>query len=183
MEFYEANVGKILEALKFSAEKHGSQTRKGETRPPYIHHPIEVAELLWRVGEVRDVSVLVAGLLHDTLEDTNTTPEEIRDRFGEEVLSRVQEVTDDKSLRKQDRKRLQIKHAPSLSPGAKQIKLADKCCNVREIKDDPPVDWSLERKQEYLNWAEQVVIGLRGTHPGLETLFDVLLRDAWDKLE
>jgi len=171
MNFSE-NTGKLLEAIRFSAEKHRNQRRKDSERSPYINHPIEVVQLLWEVGGVRDVDVLLAAILHDTIEDTDTRPEEISDRFGEDVLSFVLEVTDDKSLPKGERKRLQIVNAPHKSYGAKLIKLADKSCNVRNLITMPPKDWSLERRQEYLLWGEKVVAGLRGTNAALEDYYD-----------
>lgn len=171
MDFSE-NTGKLLEAIRFSAEKHRNQRRKDSERSPYINHPIEVAQLLWEVGGVRDVDVLLAAVLHDTIEDTDTRPEEISDRFGKAVLSFVLEVSDDKSLPKGERKRLQIVNAPHKSYGAKLIKLADKSCNVRNLITMPPKDWSLERKQEYLLWGEKVIAGLRGTNAALEDYYD-----------
>ncbi len=171
MDFAE-NTGLFLQALRFSAEKHSNQRRKDGAKSPYINHPIEVVQLLWEVGGVRDTSVLLAAILHDTVEDTNTRPEEIRDRFGQEVLSLVLEVTDDKRLPKPERKRLQIVTAPHKSHGAKLIKLADKACNVRNLVATPPKDWSLARRREYLLWTEQVVAGLRGTNAALEAYYD-----------
>ncbi|NJO16025.1 MAG: bifunctional (p)ppGpp synthetase/guanosine-3',5'-bis(diphosphate) 3'-pyrophosphohydrolase [Thioploca sp.] len=156
----------LLTALKFSAEKHRHQRRKDQETSPYINHPIQVAELLWQQGEIRDIVTIVGALLHDTLEDTNATPEEINELFGTEVLTLVQEVTDDKSLPKPQRKRLQIELASHKSIRAKQVKLADKICNVYDITYSPPQAWSLERRQEYLEWSEQVVAGLRGLIPG-----------------
>jgi len=171
MEFSE-NTGLFLKALRFSADKHRNERRKDKERTPYINHPIEVVQLLWEVGGVHDVNVLLAAILHDTIEDTDTRPEEISDRFGEEVLSLVLEVTDDKNLPKQKRKRLQIEHAPYISFGAKLIKLSDKSCNIRNLITMPPKNWSLKRLQEYLIWAENVVAGLRGTNAPLEEYFD-----------
>ena len=171
MDFSETT-GQLLEAIRFSAEKHRNQRRKDRDQSPYINHPIEVTQLLWEVGSVRDIDVLLAAVLHDTVEDTDTRPEEIRDRFGEQVLSFVMEVTDDKNLPKAKRKRLQIETAANKSHGAKLIKLADKSCNVRNLVTMPPEDWSLERKQEYLLWSEAVVAGLRGTNAALEAYYD-----------
>jgi GTP diphosphokinase / guanosine-3',5'-bis(diphosphate) 3'-diphosphatase len=171
MDFSE-NTGQLLEAIRFSAEKHRNQRRKDREQTPYINHPIEVVQLLWEVGGVRDVDVLLAAILHDTVEDTDTRPEEIRERFGEQVLSFVMEVTDDKNLPKAKRKRLQIETAAHKSHGAKLIKLADKSCNVRNLVTMPPKDWSLERRQEYLLWTEKVVAGLRGTNAALEGYYD-----------
>lgn len=171
MDFSE-NTGQLLKAIRFSAEKHRNQRRKDNAQSPYINHPIDVAQLLWDVGGVRDVDVLLAAILHDTIEDTRTRPDEIRDNFGQKVLSLVLEVTDDKSLPKQDRKRLQIETASHKSFSAKLVKLADKCCNVRDLVALPPENWSLERRREYLLWAEQVVAGLRNTNEALEEYFD-----------
>jgi len=172
------SAGLILRAIRFSAEKHNDQRRKDAKSSPYINHPIEVAEILWRVGEVRDEILLVAAILHDTIEDTNTTKEEIETEFGKEVLMLVLEVTDDKSLPKQTRKQLQVEHAPHKSERAKLLKIADKINNIRDIIKAPPEDWSLDRKQEYLLWSERVVAGLRGVSPKLEKLYDEVLSEG-----
>jgi guanosine-3',5'-bis(diphosphate) 3'-pyrophosphohydrolase len=174
--------GYLLKAINFAAYKHRHQRRQGVENLPYINHPIEVAETLWEIGGVHDSVSLIAAILHDTLEDTETTSDEIRALFGEEVLSVVQEVTDNKSLPKQVRKRLQIEHAPHISPKAKLIKLADKICNLRDILHSPPPDWDMPRKQQYVLWTEQVVAGLRGTNPALENLYDELLLEGKKKL-
>jgi guanosine-3',5'-bis(diphosphate) 3'-pyrophosphohydrolase len=129
-------------------------------------------QLLWEVGGVRDTDILLAAILHDTIEDTETRPEEISATFGEAVMSFVLEVTDDKSLLKEERKRLQIETAPGKSFGAKVIKLADKSCNVRDLVTRPPEDWPPERRREYLLWSEQVVAGLRGINAALEDYYD-----------
>jgi guanosine-3',5'-bis(diphosphate) 3'-pyrophosphohydrolase len=172
----------IFRALKFSADQHRNQRRKGEDATPYINHPIEVAEILCRVGQVCDRDILIAAILHDTVEDTGATPEQIEGMFGPQVRSYVMEVTDDKSLPKQVRKQKQVEHAPHLSVGAKQIKLCDKTSNIREIMNNPPADWSIERKREYLDWGERVVAGLRGVNKKLEENFDNVLREAREKL-
>jgi guanosine-3',5'-bis(diphosphate) 3'-pyrophosphohydrolase len=127
---------------------------------------------------VRSQPVLVAAILHDTIEDTDTTPEELTRRFGRDVCEIVLEVTDDKSLPKAERKRLQITHAPSLSSSAKLVKLADKICNVIDVGATPPADWSLQRRTEYLAWAEAVVSGCRGVNGALEGRFDEVLAEA-----
>jgi len=172
------SVGLILRAIRFSAQKHNDQRRKDAKASPYINHPIEVAETLWRVGEVRDETLLIAAILHDTIEDTGTTKEEIETEFGREVLNLVLEVTDDKSLPKQIRKQLQVEHAPHKSERAKLLKIADKTNNIRDIIKSPPENWSLERRQEYLLWSEQVVSGLRGVSPQLEKLYDEMLAEG-----
>ncbi len=169
------STGLLLKALRFASEKHNDQRRKDAKASPYINHPIQVAEILWRVGDVRDTTLLVASLLHDTIEDTGTTPEEIKNNFGEDVLALVQEVTDDKSLPKAIRKQLQVEHAPHETRNAKLLKLADKISNLQDIVTSPPKDWSWERRQEYLLWTERVVAGLRGVNPKLETQYDELL--------
>lgn len=174
----ENSVGLILRAMRFSAEKHNDQRRKDSRSSPYINHPIQVAETLWSIGGVRDMTLIVAAILHDTIEDTDTTSEEIKAEFGEEVLALVLEVTDDKSLPKQVRKQLQIEHAPRISRSAKLLKLADKVCNVHDVVKSPPLVWTLKRKQEYLLWTEQVVAGLRGVSPGLESHYDALLEEG-----
>jgi guanosine-3',5'-bis(diphosphate) 3'-pyrophosphohydrolase len=169
---YNDDVGLILSAIRFSAEKHRDQRRKDALRSPYINHPIAVVEMLWSPGGVRDAVTLLAAILHDTIEDTGTGPDEIRSRFGEEVLALVLEVTDDKSLPKERRKLLQIETASHKSSKAKLIKLADIICNVGDLVCSPPHDWTLQRQQEYLLWTEKVVKGLRGTDPALEDRYD-----------
>ena len=171
----ESEVGLFLAALRFSADKHRNQRRKEAAKSPYINHPIEVAELLWSTGEVRDMTTLIAALLHDTIEDTGTKADEIESNFGREVLGFVLEVTDDKSLPKTDRKRLQVETAGHKSTQAKSIKLADFICNVRDLCKSPPADWPPERIREYLLWTEKVVAGLRGTNPALENCYDLEL--------
>jgi (p)ppGpp synthase/HD superfamily hydrolase len=177
-EIYTEDMGACLAALAFAADRHRDQRRKGRTREPYINHPIRVTQLLWEVGGVRDTVTLVAALLHDVLEDTATTPEEVEARFGREARALVQEVTDDKSLPKADRKRLQIEHAPHLSPRAKVIKLADKLHNVQDLGLDPPASWSPKRLRTYIDWADKVVAGLRSVNPALEEAYDEVAGQA-----
>ncbi|WP_026072752.1 HD domain-containing protein [Nodosilinea nodulosa] len=165
----------LLEALHFAATKHSDQRRKDRAASPYINHPIAVARLLASEGGVTDLVTLQGAILHDTVEDTETTPEELESLFGPEVRQVVDEVTDDKSLPKGDRKRLQIEHAPHLSHRAQQIKIADKTANVQDITASPPADWSTERRREYLAWAEQVVSGCRGCNPALEAFYDQVI--------
>ena len=167
----------LLRALAFAAEKHRDQRRKGAVASPYINHPIAVASVLAEAGET-DEATLIAAVLHDTVEDTATTPAELEERFGTVVAGLVGEVTDDKSLPSAERKRRQIEHAAHASPRAKRIKLADKICNIRDVMSDPPANWSLARRREYLDWAERVVAGCRGFNRALESMFDRALRDA-----
>lgn len=169
---FDDNTGILLTAIHFSADRHRPQRRKDALKSPYINHPIEVAELLWRVGGVRDVAVILAAILHDTIEDTEATPDEIRSLFGEAVLGIVLECTDDKSLPYMDRKRLQIETAPHKSEKAKLVKLADKTCNLHDLNQSPPRWWPKIQKQEYLLWSQKVVAGLRGTNKDIEALYD-----------
>jgi guanosine-3',5'-bis(diphosphate) 3'-pyrophosphohydrolase len=162
----------LLKALAFAAHKHRDQRRKDPAASPYINHPIALADVLMNEGGVTDVEVLCAALLHDTVEDTATTPQELKDIFGPRIAGIVAEVTDDKALGKAERKRLQVEHAARLSPEAKLVKLADKICNLRDVAERPPATWDLARRREYFDWAKRVVDGLRGAHPRLEAAFD-----------
>lgn len=173
----------LLQALHFAAHKHRDQRRKDEEASPYINHPIEVAELLARVGMITDLVVLQSAILHDTIEDTMTTGEEIEAAFGREVRRVVEAVTDDKRLPKAERKQLQIEHAPHLAPQAQLVKLADKISNVRAVTETPPADWSLERRRAYLAWTAQVVAGLRGVNAPLEELYDHWLAQGQARLD
>jgi len=164
--------GLLLDALAFAAHKHRAQKRKDKEASPYINHPIALADVLANEGGVEDPVTLCAALLHDTVEDTETTYPELRRLFGRAIADVVAEVTDDKSLDKQVRKELQVKHAPHLSRRAKLVKLADKICNLRDLTADPPAGWSRKRRRDYYEWAKRVIDGLRGAHPGLERLFD-----------
>jgi guanosine-3',5'-bis(diphosphate) 3'-pyrophosphohydrolase len=165
-------MNQLIQAIAFAANKHRNQRRKDADASPYINHPIALADVLANEGGVTDETVLIAAILHDTIEDTETTAEELTAIFGETITTIVLEVTDDKALPKAERKRLQIEHAPTISAAAKLVKLADKICNLRDIVASPPEKWSLERRQAYFDWAKAVVNGLRGIHPELEQIFD-----------
>jgi GTP diphosphokinase / guanosine-3',5'-bis(diphosphate) 3'-diphosphatase len=167
-----APVSIVLAASAFAAHKHRDQRRKGADASPYINHPIAVANVLANEAGVTDAATLAAALLHDTIEDTDTTVDELEGAFGREIAAIVLEVTDDKKLPKQVRKRLQIEHAATLSRHAKLVKLADKICNLRDMSRSPPVDWSIERRAEYFAWAKNVVDQIRNVSPVLERLFD-----------
>jgi guanosine-3',5'-bis(diphosphate) 3'-pyrophosphohydrolase len=169
-------IAPLLDALAFAAWKHRNQRRKDVEASPYINHPIALARVLAVEGGVTDEKTLIAAILHDTVEDTETTPEELRLRFGRKVAAAVAEVTDDKTLAKPRRKQLQIDHAPHLTKRAKLVKLADKICNLRDVATSPPRGWPLRRQRAYFDWAKRVVDGLRGTHPRLEALFDEAYR-------
>ncbi len=168
----------LLAAAHYAARQHKDQIRKGANSEPYIVHPLEVAKLLADIGGVTDHEVLMAAILHDTIEDTDSTNEEIKSLFGERVCSIVLEVTDDKSLPKERRKELQVEHAPHLTPEAKQLKMCDKISNISDIVNNPPKEWPLERKLEYVEWGERVFAGLRGVNERLEEHFDALVEEA-----
>jgi guanosine-3',5'-bis(diphosphate) 3'-pyrophosphohydrolase len=164
--------GDFVRALVFASRKHSQQRRKDADASPYINHPIALVSILTVEAGIDDRDTLCAALLHDTLEDTETSSEELIATFGIDIAALVQEVTDDKRLPRADRKRLQIEHAAHLSPKARLVKLADKIANLRDVVDSPPAGWSLERRQEYFDWAKDVVAGLPDKPPLLLALFD-----------
>jgi len=176
------NISNVLQALAFAAHKHRDQRRKDIEASPYINHPIAVAEILAREGGVSDINILAAAILHDTVEDTECTFEELEDEFGADVANLVREVTDDKTLPKLERKALQVEHARSASPAAKQIKIADKVSNIRDITSSPPADWPLARRTEYVDWAVQVVAGCLGVNAELDSVFAEAITGARRKL-
>ena len=171
----------IFNALNFAAEKHKLQRRKGNRNVPYINHLIQVTGLLASAGE-NDTVLLLAAILHDSIEDTDTSPEEISRLIGKEVLGIVLEVTDDKSLAFQVRKDKQIEKAPFLSEKASKIKLADKICNIRDVMNVPP-DWTIDRKIDYLKWCEKVVAKLRYRQPVLYPVFYTEFNEGIKRLE
>lgn len=162
----------IIRAAAFAAHKHRNQRRKDADASPYINHPLGLARVLSEEGGITDAETICAALLHDTIEDTDTSREELEREFGSEITGIVLEVTDDKSLPKAERKKAQVAHAAHISDKAKRVKLADKICNLRDVALTPPTDWALERRQEYFDWAKSVVDNLRGTDAKLESLFD-----------
>ncbi|MBE7516985.1 MAG: bifunctional (p)ppGpp synthetase/guanosine-3',5'-bis(diphosphate) 3'-pyrophosphohydrolase [Chloracidobacterium sp.] len=172
------NSKRILEAASFAAKKHTAQRRKGPDGEPYINHPLEVASFLANIAEIDDEDILIAALLHDTIEDCGVKAEEIAENFGDAVASYVSEVSDDRSLPKARRKELQIEKAPKLSRGAKLIKLADKISNINDVIGSPGIGWDLERRQAYVVWAMKVVAGFRGVNPALERAFDRIVERA-----
>jgi guanosine-3',5'-bis(diphosphate) 3'-pyrophosphohydrolase len=166
------SIQQVLEAARFAAVRHAQQRRKGASAEPYINHPIEVAELVSMAVPELDTNLVMAALLHDTIEDVGVTREELIERFGSDVADLVAEVTDDKSLPKAERKRLQVQHAPTISTRAQTIKLADKISNLRSILSSPPGDWDYQRKREYFDWAKRVVDGFAKPNPILKAEFD-----------
>lgn len=161
--------------INFAAIKHRDQRRLDSAKTPYINHPIGVANILAAAGE-SDLNLLMSAILHDTVEDTDTSFSEIEENFGKEVRAIVEEVTDDKSLPKLERKRLQIEHASHCSHKAKLLKLADKLYNLRDLLSCTPEGWTEERSREYVKWAKQVVDNLRGSNAKLEESLDEIFR-------
>jgi GTP diphosphokinase / guanosine-3',5'-bis(diphosphate) 3'-diphosphatase len=179
----------LIKAMAFAAERHKYQLRKGVSKIPYINHPIKVAKILSECGE-SDIFLLAAALLHDVIEDTTHNEIEIKGlseiilkEFGEDVLLPVLEVSDDKSLSVEERKRLQIIRTPELSDRAKKLKIADKIINIMDIKIDPPDTWPFKRKVAYLEWAEKVVAGARGLNPQLDRMFDEVYAEVYQHLK
>jgi GTP diphosphokinase / guanosine-3',5'-bis(diphosphate) 3'-diphosphatase len=162
----------LARAWRVAAERHVDQRRKGNRAEPYVNHLAEVADLVAEATAGRDANLVAAAVLHDTIEDTGMTRLELERQFGVDVARLVAEVSDDTRLSRQERKRLQVAHAPGKSGRAKLLKLADKTSNLRSIAHSPPAEWSLDRRREYLMWARDVVLGLRGVNPWLEAEFD-----------
>lgn len=163
---------RILEAASFAAERHARQRRKGVNADPYVNHLLEVATAVARALDQPDTNLLIAALLHDAVEDAGVTREEIEEKFGSDVATLVMEVTDDKSLPKAERKRMQVESAPKKSQRAQMIKLADKASNLRGILSSPPSDWDHERKIAYFEWAREVVDALPAPNPTLMEEFE-----------
>lgn len=172
MSIEEGELKLLLKALQFSALKHRNQRRRDVDASPYINHPISLADILCNEAHITDVEVICGALLHDTVEDTETTPEELEREFGTVIKNIVMDVTDDKALMKHERKQAQIDHAAHISDKAKLVKLADKISNLRDVSTNPPPDWSLARQQEYFDWARKVIDQVRGINPQLENIFD-----------
>lgn len=167
----------LARAYHFAAVRHVAQRRKGDAAEPYMNHLTEVAELVAEATDGADLPVLIAAVLHDTLEDTDTSYTELARLFGPAVADLVREVTDDKTLPKQRRKDLQIHHAAAASSGAKVIKMADKIANLRSLATSPPADWDAQRIAAYGQWAARVVEHCREANPRLAEQFDAALQD------
>ena len=168
----------ILKAAAFAAYKHRDQRRKDVKATPYINHPLALAQALCEEGGIYDPSILSAALLHDTIEDTETTYEELVEHFGKPIANIVLEVSDDKSLPKEVRKQRQVEKAARASEAAQQVKIADKLCNLRDILSSPPNEWSAERKDKYFDWAKSVVDQIRDANSGLAQKFDAVYEEG-----
>ena len=176
------NLSLFLKALHFAADKHRDQKRKDVQASPYINHPIYVAQILSDIAGIDDVEVLCGAVLHDTVEDTETSLNDIELAFGLRVARIVEEVTDDKSLAKQARKQAQIDHARHISREGALVKVADKIANIRDVASNPPADWNTTRRKEYLDWAEKVVEGCKPESPELLSYFEESLASAREGL-
>ena len=172
----------ILKAAHFAAKKHRNQRRKDKHASPYIIHPISVALEIAQIGGVDDPEILAAALLHDTLEDTKTKPEELEAKFGKKVCEYVLDVTDDKTLPKDERKSRQIEHAKKISKGAALIKLGDKISNVTDVINNPPEDWDINRRKEYLDWAEKVIENCPKVNDRMENKFQEIIKQGREAL-
>ncbi len=162
----------IFKALSFAALKHRDQRRKNVEASPYINHPIDLVNVLVNEGQVANPDIIVAAILHDTVEDTDTSFAELETHFGKVIADIVCELTDDNRLQKKERKQQQIDHAAHASDQAKQVKLADKICNLRDMCSAPPAGWDLDRRREYFDWSLAVIDQVRGAHDQLEAIFD-----------
>ncbi len=178
MDIALTGLGLVIQAAHFAADKHRDQRRKGVRNTPYINHPLEVAERLNRVGGVEDPAILAAAILHDTIEDTETTKAELERLFGVEIAQLVHELSDEPGLTWQERKRLEIDHAWHLSPTAKLIKLSDKTSNVADTVSNPPGEWTLSRRRDYLEFAQLVADGCRGVNAALDREFEAVMAAA-----
>ncbi len=172
MTIAESDLMLLLRALAFAAHKHRGQRRKDVEASPYINHPIALANILCNEAHVTDVSVICGALLHDTVEDTETTEAELVREFGAAIAGIVMDVTDDKTLAKDARKEQQVEHAAHIRDEAKLVKLADKISNLRDVVNAPPAGWDLQRRRDYFDWAKRVIERLRGAHAPLEAIFD-----------
>ena len=161
------DIHRLLNAINFAAIKHEGQYRKDAAATPYIIHPMGVARSLWEEGQIRSLNVLIAALLHDTLEDTDTTADEIEKCFGPRVRYTVEELTNDPNLSSLENKQRQVDHAPHLSLNAQLVKLADRLYNIRDLRSPPP-NWDENHINSYFNWGQKLLNALKGTNERLE---------------
>lgn len=178
----EEEIHRILLATEFAAERHHKQTRRNVEKTPYIIHPLHVTTHLLTIGHIYDADVLMAALLHDTVEDTETTLEDLRKIFGYRVERLVEELSDDKNLSKEERKRMQIQNAPHKSPQATWIILADKLSNLKDLMEYPPVGWDKERVSNYFLWAQEVIKHLPPSHAELMNVVEEIIQRYWQRL-
>jgi guanosine-3',5'-bis(diphosphate) 3'-pyrophosphohydrolase len=168
----------VSEAAELAARRHNGQRRKGRGEEPYINHLAEVANMLCAVTNGEDAELVAAAWLHDTVEDSDTTYDELAQRFGLRVAGLVVECTDDMSLPKSERRQRQIADTPKKSHAARLIKIADKISNIRARIFADPSGEQREELADYVAWAEQVVAGCRGGNATLDALFDEAVANA-----
>lgn len=170
----------IIKAINYAADKHRQQLRKGIHATPYINHPIKVMHEL-TVHNIENTQVLIAAVLHDILEDTSTTPDELKGIFGVDITNIVVELSDNKLLNAKKRKELQVQNASNLSDEAKVIRIADKICNLTDIVYFPP-EWKIDRKIKYYHWAKSVVDQCANVHNELYETFYRVYKQGIDTL-
>ena len=178
-EVSEEEIYRILQAAEFAAERHQKQNRRNVEKTPYIVHPLRVARHLLMIGHIYDADILMSALLHDTIEDTETSLDEIGRHFGYRVQNLVQEVSDDKTLPKEERKHQQIQNAPKKSLQAALIVLADKLSNLADLMENPPLEWNTERISNYFLWAQEVVKHLPQVNPFLLNAVEEVIETYW----
>ena len=166
----------VLKATQFAALKHCDQRRK-DGKTPYIIHPISVAMILSEIGSIEDPEILSAALLHDTLEDTDTSAHELDKNFGSRVRIIVEELTDNDMLTFSQSKQMQIENAPYLSKNATLVRIADKISNVSDVIENPPAEWNQKRCNKYVDWAEAVMNNCQKVNQDLENHFFELLTE------
>lgn len=165
----------FVRACYYAAVKHANQRRKDKEQTPYINHPLHAAHILHLAG-VTDEEVLVAAVCHDLVEDCSVTYDDLEREFSSRVSEMVRECSDDKSLDKVERKKLQIEHAKKISHGAKLIKLADKLSNISDLDSNPPPAWSKAEIKGYILWAHTVCEQMKGTNDIVETQLNVIFK-------
>lgn len=177
----EKDIHRIIDAISFASEKHKHQSRRDVEKTPYIIHPIIMANTLMVIGRVRDADIIIAALLHDTVEDTAATFEEIMEQFGARVEGIVREVTDDKSMQQEERRRSQVHRAPHMSCGAAQVQLVDKLYNLEDVMRNPPPEWNKEKRDTYFEWGQEVVENLPWVNAPLKEAIDDLAIEYWQE--
>ncbi|MEZ5314722.1 MAG: HD domain-containing protein [Chlamydiales bacterium] len=171
------NTHQLICAIIYSAHQHANQVRKDKESTPYIIHPLEVCNNLWEVGQVRNANILMSAILHDTLEDTLATEDEIQKYFGQRVLITVKEVTNAPNLSSDENKQCQIDHVPCMSQDARLVKLADRLANITDLNTNPPSSWTSQKIENYFTWGEKLLAALRGTNHQLETMLKKMIED------
>jgi len=178
---YDSCLADIIFTVDYAAQKHKSQRRKDPEATPVINHPVGVANILIQEGGVEDIEVIQAALLHDTVEDTDTSFEELEETFGKTVTALVREVTDDKALSKEERKELSIKNASLKSHKAKLVTMADKIYNLRDLVRVLPEGWTEARRKEYFGWAQKVCVQCYEANDALAAILQAMFTDFFSK--